>query len=196
MSMRTQLLRSLASGALVALAATSAGVAGAGPAGAGPLDSGRIADHIDEEFDCNGTPTHQVGDVSGGFTFVQHGSEFGYYRESVHGTVAFTNLDTGGTYSNRFTQTTKDQRITDNGDGTITIVTQGSGQSSWYDKDGAFVLKDSGMFRFSVDIDLHGTTDEADDTEVPGSGVLLVPRTGRADTADNDFCDDLVRFTT
>ena len=131
------------------------------------------------------------------FTVVQRGGGGApYYRESVNGSTTFTNLDTGGSYSNRFTANFQDLRITDNGDGTVTIVSQGKGQSSWYDKDGNFVLKDAGVFRFSVGIDLHGTPDDPeDDTEVDGSFELTKPRTGRDDTTDRDFCTDLRLFT-
>ncbi len=193
--MRTPRLRTLAAiGGVVAVLATSLGAA---PATAAPLDKGRFHDVLDETFDCNGTRTHQGGDVFGSFTYVKRGRGLAYYRESVRGTVVFTNVATGGTYSNNFTANSRDLKITDNGDGTLTILSQGSGMSRWFDKNGTFVLSDSGMFRFSVVINLNGTPDNPDDDfEVDGSFVLITPRTGRADTADRDFCADLVLFTT
>jgi hypothetical protein len=47
----------------------------------------------------------------------------------VHGTDVFTNLDTGGTFTNVFSVNFKDHVITDNGDGTITILVIGTGGS-------------------------------------------------------------------
>lgn len=189
-------LRTLAAAGVVALLATATGLTGAAPVAAAPLDSGNFVDHVDEVFDCAGTPTRNVGDFHVKFTVVQHGNGFAYYRESVRGHQVYTNLDTGGTYSTTFSANSRDHKITDNGDGTITIVSQGSGVSSWYDKNGDRVLKDSGVFRFSVDIDLNGTPDNPDDdTEVADSFQLVKPRTGRTDTVDRDFCDDLRLFT-
>ena len=113
------------------------------PATAAPIDKGHFHDVFTDFYDCNGTPAHDSGDVSGNFTFNQRGaSPFPYYRESVHGTVVTTNLDTGGTYTNVFTANSRDHNIVDNGDGTITITIFASGGARYYDTDGKLVLKD------------------------------------------------------
>jgi hypothetical protein len=188
-------LRTLAAAGVVALLATATGLTGAAPAAAVPLDQGRFVDQDQFDFDCNGTPTHQANDLTVTYTAVARRGNV-YYRESLTGRQVWTNLDTGGTYSNHVSQNGGDHTILDNGDGTITIVSQGAGQASYYDTDGNFVLKDSGVFRFSFGVDLHGTPDDpSDDTDVPDSFQLLKDRTGRADTADRDFCDDLRLFT-
>jgi hypothetical protein len=129
--------------------------------------------------------------------FNQRGSSaFPYYRESVHGTVVTTNLDTGGTYTNVFTSNSRDHVITDNGDGTITITGISSGGSRFYDSDGKLVLKDPGQVRFAVDIDYNGTPgDPSDDVEVPGSFRIVRSSTGNSDLSNRDFCADLVAFT-
>ena len=44
-------------------------------------------------------------------------SPFPYFVESLHGTVVTTNLDTGGTLTQVIRNNTRDQTITDNGDG-------------------------------------------------------------------------------
>jgi hypothetical protein len=51
-------------------------------------------------------------------------SAFPDLRESVHGTVVTTNLDTGGTYTNVFTASSRDHVITDNGDGARAVPGQ------------------------------------------------------------------------
>ena len=109
-----------------------------------PIDKGHFSDVFTSDvYDCDGTPAQDSGDVSGNFVFNQRGSSpFPYYRESVHGTVVTTNLETGGTYTNVFTANSRDHTIVDNGDGTITITTFASGASRFYDADGNFVLKD------------------------------------------------------
>ena len=114
------------------------------PATARPIDKGHFHDvFTGDVYDCDGTPAQDSGDVSGNFVFNQRGSSpFPYYRESVHGTVVTTNLDTGGTYTNVFTANGRDHTIVDNGDGTITITVYASGGSRFYDTNGRFVLKD------------------------------------------------------
>ena len=169
------------------------------PATARPIDKGHFHDVFTSDiYDCDGTPAQDSGDVSGNFVFNQRGSSpFPYYRESVHGTVVTTNLETGGTFTNVFTATSKDQTIVDNGDGTITITTFAAGGSRYYDQDGKLVLKDPGEVRFSIVIDYAGTPgDPSDDVEVDDSFQLVRPSTGNSDFSDRDFCADLLEFTT
>ena len=114
------------------------------PATARPIDKGHFHDVSKSDvYDCNGTPAQDSVDVSGNFVFNQRGSSpFPYYGESVRGTAVTTNMDTGGTYTNIFTANSRDHKIVDNGDGTITITTFASGSSRFYDTNGKFVLKD------------------------------------------------------
>ena len=167
------------------------------PAAARPIDMGHFHDVFtgDVYNDC-GFPAQDSFDVSGNFLFNQRGSSpFPYYRESVRGTVVTT--ANGGTYTNIFTATSKDQTIVDNGDGTITITTFAAGGSRFYDTDGNLVLKDPGEIRFSIDINYMGTPgDPSDDVEVPDSFQLVRPSTGNSDFSDRDFCADLLEFTT
>lgn len=169
------------------------------PATARPLDKGRFHDIFTEFFTCEstGTPVQNDVDVWVNFNFNQRGSSpFPYYRESVHGTNVFTNLDTGGTFTNVFSVNGKNHVITDNGDGTITILVIATGGSRWYDTDGNFVLNDPGQVRFSFDVDYSGTpSDPEDDVEVPDSFQVVRDSTGRNDTVGREFCADLVEFT-
>jgi hypothetical protein len=168
-------------------------------ASAQPIDKGHFHDvgTSDVYTDC-GFPAQDSFDVSGNFVFNLRGSSpFPYYRESVRGTVVTTNLETGGTYTNVFTATSKDQTIVDNGDGTITITTFAAGGSRFYDRDGTLVLKDPGEIRFSVVIDYMGTPGNPDDDVfVEDSFQLVRPSTGNSDFSDRDFCADLAEFTT
>ncbi len=168
------------------------------PATAQPIDKGHFHDVLTSDvYDCDGTPAQDAVDVSGNFVFNQRGSSaFPYYRESVHGSVVTTNLDTGGTYTNIFTSNSRDHVITDNGDGTITITEFSSGGSRFYDTDGKLVLKDPGQVRLAFDIDYNGTPgDPNDDVEVPDSFRVVRSSTGNSDLSDRDFCADLVAFT-
>jgi hypothetical protein len=168
------------------------------PAIARPIDKGHFHDVFTSDvYDCDGTPAQDSGDVSGNFVFNQRGSSpFPYYRESVHGTIVTTNLDTGGTFTNVFSVNSRDHTIVDNGDGTITITVFASGGSRFYDTNGKLVLKDPGQFRFAFDIDYNGTPgDPSDDVEVPDSFRIVRGSTGNSDFSDRDFCADLVEFT-
>ena len=168
------------------------------PAAARPIDMGHFHDVFtgDVYNDC-GFPAQDSFDVSGNFLFNQRGSSpFPYYRESVHGTVVTTNLDTGGTFTNVFTANGRDHTIVDNGDGTITITAFVSGGSRFYDATGKLVLRDPGQVRFAIDVDYNGTPgDPSDDVEVPDSFRVVRPSTGNSDLSGRDFCADLVEFT-
>lgn len=175
---------------VVALAMTGVG------AHAKPLDKGHFEDSFSFEYDCDGTPARDEGEVKGSYLVNKRGkSPFPFYRESVRGTIVTTNLTTERTLTQVFTASSRDAKIIDNGDGTITIVIYGSGGSRYYDSDGTFVLKDPGQLRYSIDIDYGGTpTDPSDDEEVPGSFEIVRASTGNSNYT-GQFCDILRRFT-
>jgi hypothetical protein len=159
-----------------------AGLVAGTPATAAPLDKGHFHDVFTESFTCEttGTPVQRDGDVHGNFLFNQRGPDLAYYRESLHGTDVYTNLDTGGTFTFVFSTNAKDHVITDNGDGTITILVLATGGTRAYDTNGNFVLNEPGQIRFSFDIDYNGTlSDPSDDLEVPGSFQVVRDSTGR-----------------
>jgi hypothetical protein len=191
-----KLVRALAlSGGLAAIVLGTA----IGPATAAPLDKGRFNEVFTEFFTCEptGTPVQHDADYWINLVVNQRGSSpFPYFRESVQGTDVFTNLDTGGTFTVVFTANSHDHMITDNGDGTITILVIATGGSRFYDTDGNFVLNDPGQVRFSFDVDYNGTpSDPSDDVDVPDSFQVVRDSTGRNDTEGRDFCEDLVEFT-
>jgi hypothetical protein len=184
---------------LIAGLVAAGSVLASAPAIAQPIDKGHFHDvFTGDPYSCDGTLAQDTGDVSGNFVFNQRGSSaFPYYRESVHGTVVTTNLDSGGTYTVIFTANSRDHKIVDNGDGTITITSFASGSNRYYDKDGNFVLKDPGQVEFAVDIDYNGTPgDPSDDIEIPNSFRIVRGSTGHSDFSNRDFCADLVAFTT
>jgi len=183
---------------LIAGLAVMGSVLASTPATAKPIDKGHFHDVFTSDvYDCDGTPAQDAVDVHVNFTFNQRGSSpFPYYRESVHGTAVTTNLDNNGTFTNVFTNNSRDHTIVENGDGTITITVYASGTSRFYDTNGEFVLKDPGQTRFAFDIDYNGTPgDPNDDVEVPDSFRIVRPSTGNSDLSQRDFCADLVEFT-
>jgi hypothetical protein len=191
-------LASLTTGIVVA------GLMTAVPAHAAPIDQGHETFTGSNDFTCDtidpAIPTRDEYDVRINFLFNQRGGPnvFPYYRESVSGTHVYTNETTGGTYSQVFTANSQDHKIIDNGDGTITIIAQGTGAEHWKDTNGNIVLRGAGQYQFSVDIDYNGTPGNPDDdVEVPDSFRLIHSPTGHDDfyAGPRDFCADLLEFT-
>ena len=118
-----------------------------------------------------------------------------YFSANVQGTTTFTNLDTGKTYTNVYNITDRDQQVTDNGDGTLTITFSQPGTNRWYDSDGRLLFVSAGLFQAQLLVDDGGTpTDPSDDEEIEGSFVVL-REPGLDQTAGRDFCEDLAEFT-
>jgi hypothetical protein len=168
------------------------------PATAAPIDQGHFHDiFTGDPYDCDGTPAQDYFDVSGNEVLNLRGSSpFPYFLQTVRGTNVTTNLETGGTFTNIFAVSFRDLTIVDNGDGTTTITTLGTGGSRFYDADGKLVLKDPGQIRFAVDFNLNGTPgDPSDDFEIPDSFRIVRSSTGHSDFSDRNFCADLKEFT-
>jgi hypothetical protein len=166
-----------------------------GLATAAPLERGRVHDSGSEVVeDCGLTLRHDF-EVDVTFLFNFHGPDgLGYQLETFHGTESFTNVVNDQSYTNVFTQVVKDLKVTDNGDGTLTLLVMGAGVSKWFGPDGELLFIDSGTFRFELLIDHGGTpTDPSDDEELEFLGVVK-DLTGRTDTDGRDFCADLHEF--
>ena len=182
---------------LSALGLMIAALAGASAAAARPIEQAHFHDVIDEPFTfCEGLDIWFHSEEDGNFLFNQRGSGLAYGGASVRGTSTWTNLDTGGTFTNIWTVRDKDLKITyDEVSDTLTIIVLATGSSRYYDADGNFVLADPGQVRFSILVDANGTpTDPSDDEFIADLGVVK-DSTGRNDTQDRDFCEDLVLFT-
>ncbi len=114
--------------ALLSTGLVVAGVMTGVPASAAPIDKGHFTVSGEEDFDCEtvvpAVRTHHEWEARGSFVFNQRGGPnvFPYFRESLSGTNVYTNLETGGTYTQVFTGNSRDHKIIDNGDGTITII--------------------------------------------------------------------------
>jgi hypothetical protein len=130
--------------------------------------------------------------IDGSFTVdvrvhaVPHGpSGLAYFIEHIRSTTLLTNPETGATTTEVATVVQKDQRVTDNGDGTLTILVLGTGNDVVYGPDGKAIARNPGQIRFEILIDDSGTpTDPSDDVFLEDLGVVK-ESTGRTD----DFCD-------
>jgi hypothetical protein len=169
----------------------------AGPVAAQPIDQGHahISDsHIDENFCGDLTVRHDV-DVDVYFSAKTHGPDgVIYFADRARATDSWTNLANDKTFTVDLTGQQKDLQVTDNGDGTLTIVTLIAGRQFDYGPDGTRLFVDAGEFQFKFMVDDGGTpTDPFDDVEIEGS-FELVRDVGRTDLAGRDFCGDIHEF--
>jgi len=123
------------------------------------------------------------------------GERLVYFAANVHGTRTFTNLATGKAYTNVYNFTDRDMKVTDNGDGTLTITISNVGTNKWYGADGRLLLVVAGHFSFQIMVDHGGTPgDPSDDVEIEDS-FTIVKDVGIDQTAGRDFCEDLLLHT-
>ena len=130
------------------------------------------------------------------FLFNQRGSGIAYAGSTVRGITTFTNLETGGTFTNIWTVLDKDLRISyDEVSDTLTILVLATGSSRFYDADGRLVLADPGQIRFTALVDANETPTDPSDDEFIDVLDLVKPSTGRNDLEGRDFCEDVAMFT-
>lgn len=153
-----------------------------------------ITSEVVEDF-CGDLTVRIDTDVRGAFLFNPHGPDgLAYGSEKVHGTQVITNLANNKTFTQVFSVLTKDLKVTDNGDGTLTILVLATGGFRVYGPDGRLLFNDPGQVRFEILIDHGGTpTDPSDDEFLEFLGVVK-GSTGRNDTQGRDFCADIHEF--
>jgi hypothetical protein len=114
--------------------------------------------------------------------FIQHATE----------TDVFTNLANDRSVTAVMNVIEKDKRVTDNGDGTLTILILATGNGVLYGEDGKAIARDPGQTRVEILVDHGGTpTDPSDDEFLEFLGVVK-ESTGRSD----DFCEAAVPILT
>jgi hypothetical protein len=112
---------------------------------------------------------------------------FTYSSEHVREDGVFRNQANGKRVTRVITSNLKDLKVTDNGDGTLTILAKGTGNEVAYGADGKAIYRNPGQSRFEFLFDHGGTpTDPSDDEFI--SGERVKGSTGRTD----DFCAAIV----
>ncbi len=139
---------------------------------------------VEEDF-C-GEPGLSVEIVGKGEFRVQIAQRRGetYFSSHVRRTTKLTNTATGSFITAREVSRGNELRVTDNGDGTITILYLQTGFFMAYGPDGRIIGKDTGQSRFETVIDDNGTPEFPDDDTVI-SEELVFGSTGTND----DFCE-------
>ena len=165
---------------------------GAAPAQSKPLEQVHFHDVGSEiQEDCEGITLRYDFDVKGSFLLNQRGPNgLIYGRDKFRGTESWTNVANDMTATGVFTRSTHDLKVTDNGDGALTILVQATFNSKFFFPQG-FRFHDRGMVRFELLIDTKGTPDPSDDTDEFLGDVKVA---GQSDTAGRDFCADMLEF--
>jgi hypothetical protein len=116
---------------------------------------------------------------------VPHGPEgFAYFLEHAKETDVFTNRANGKSLTGVLNVIEKDLQITDNGDGTFTIVVLATGNAVLYGADGKAIARDPGQVRFVLLVDDGGTPTDPSDDKILARSDPIKGSTGRSD----DFC--------
>lgn len=110
-----------------------------------------------------------------------------FYAERVTIDTVFTNVRTGAFVTSHENSTFRDLQITENADGTYTIVYFGTGNAVVYDSSGTAIGRNPGQMRWEVVVDLNGTPEDISDDDLISEDVIL-GSTGRND----DFCEAVV----
>ena len=178
-------------------AASAVLLALAAPAAAAPPDIEHWTDRIDqiEQEEIEGWcvdeegdamvpfPVRYVEDSWGTFRGVMRRGEF-YGASSVHVEASWTNTTNGKSFSFVHNGQDKDQFVTTNPDGTVTIDILTTGPTQYYGPDGERLFKDVGRTFVTIVLDENGDFIEAYDADLKG----------RYDTMNRDFCADILEI--
>jgi len=119
---------------------------------------------------------------------VPHGADrLVYFLQHGTRTEVLTNLENGRSLRSFARVSEKDQRVTDNGDGTLTVVILATGNAVLYGQNGKAIARNPGQVRIELLVDDGGTPTDPSDDEVLAEEVVR-ESTGRSD----DFCDAAV----
>ena len=184
-------LRKLRLSVLLALGVTAAAILAAGAAAQPPFQE-RFHDEgtfVDDDF-CGAGLTVDGAFVTDGSLLVgAHGPDgLAYFLEHLTVNVVYTNRANGKAVTLTVVRVTHDLRVTDNGDGTLTILVLATGNDVYYGQDGKAIGRNPGQIRFEILVDHSGTpTDPSDDEFLADLGIVK-GSTGRSD----DFCEAAV----
>ena len=113
-----------------------------------------------------------------------------YFADRFRSTLTYTNPQTELTYTVVRVRQTKDLRIADNGDGTMTITGLTTGSLWAYGPDGALLGRQNGLSRETFLVDTMGTPDPFDDVLIQQGEPFAA---GLVTTTN--FCDDFLNAT-
>lgn len=142
---------------------------------------------------CGDLTVRDEVEVDGFFSAVSRGEDgLTYSADGVHGRRTITNLANDKWMKLSFAFHVKDLQVTDNGDGTLTVLMQDAGSLRITASDGQRLMV-AGNARFGIVFDHAGTpSDPADDVFLEDLGEFKL--TGRQDPHGPTLCDDVTKF--
>jgi hypothetical protein len=145
-------------------------------------------DVIDNFCDVGGLTVEQSFVMDLRVHAVPHGrNRLVYFLQHGRRTERITNLANGRFVTSSTRVIEKDLRVTDNGDGTLTILILATGNAVVYGENGKAIARNPGQIRFELVVDHGGTPNDPDD-DVELSFRVVRDSTGRND----DFCEAVV----
>lgn len=159
------------------------------PLAARPIESGHFSESSTELVDCGDLMVRVDIDVTWAFLLKSQGRDrLPYGMETSHSEQVWTNLTTGKSLTLISNFVIKDQQISDNGDGTLTIVVKSSGGVNVLGPDGKLLLKEPGQSRSVLLIDNAGTPEDPTDDAFLADLGRIKGSTGRNDIDGRSFC--------
>jgi hypothetical protein len=158
-------------------------IGAAAPAAAKPLERGSFHDvFVTDPYQLCGLTVQDTADFRGSFVIQPRQPDgLPYFSENSHSSITTTNLATDMSFTVVSNIVNKDKVVTDNGDGTLTILAMGAGGERIYGPDGKIVSRNPGQVRFEILVDHGGTpTDPSDDEFLDFLGIVK-GSTGRTD---------------
>jgi hypothetical protein len=140
--------------------------AAATPALAEPMEQGTFEQHFNfvREGFCGDMDISIEGDDRGSSVARDAGpSRLPRFTSTHHGGATWTNLASGLAFTFEWHYASQDVSVTDNGDGTLSVVYQVSGPERIYGPDGQELVFFTGMMRVEAVIDHAGTPTEPSD---------------------------------
>jgi hypothetical protein len=129
------------------------------PAMAAPVVHERFTESFSEVVDdfCDEITVRIDEQATGTFLLNVRGPDgLAYGQATVRRTLSFTNLANDRTYTLVSSFVDKDVDVTDNGDGTFTLITQFAGGTRSYGPDGDFLGAGGEVFRSEILVDENG----------------------------------------
>ncbi len=115
------------------------------------------------------------------------------YTVSHHGESTHTNLATGRAFTFVWNYLEQEIKVTDNGDGTVSVLSQLPGPETIYGPDGQLVSTNGGTMRLLTILDLAGTRLDPTDDQVVSQ--TLVSANGGKPQPDTSYCDSFHTLT-
>ena len=159
-------------------------------ASASTIEHGRFDDHfVDVREDvCGGLTMVVEGDDRGRYSLRLGGpDQLPRFSSTHHGGASFTNAATGLALTATWHYSNQDVHVTDNGDGTLSVVYQVPGPERIYGPDGQQLNISTGSMRLEATIDHGGTLQDPYDDVFLGEEFLVGH--GYPPQPPFDFCD-------